>query len=122
MCGVPTAPHVGANHAHRLVSPGACEEPPIAPVALLVARRTVLDHLRSIENVVRGITREDGLELGKPSRQDFAPRVREMAGDEPELMAILEPLLAVLAPMIEQLARLTKQVLDISSTKRPADS
>ena len=36
-----------------------------------------------------------------------------MAGNDRELMALLEPLLAVLASMIEQLARLTRQVLDI---------
>jgi transposase len=69
--------------------------------------------MRSIENVVRAITREDGIKLGTPSRKDFAARVREMAGNEPELMAMIEPLLAVLAAMIEQLARLTKQVLDV---------
>ena len=51
--------------------------------SLLVARRTVLNHMRSIENVVRAITREDGIKL------------------------------AVLASMLEQLARLTKQVFDI---------
>jgi transposase len=81
--------------------------------SLLVARRSVLNHMRSIENVVRAITREDGIKLGTPSRKDFAGRVREMAGNEPELMAILEPLLAVLASMMEELARLTKRVLDI---------
>ena len=36
-----------------------------------------------------------------------------MAGNQPEPMALLEPLLAVLASMIEQLARLTKLVLDL---------
>ena len=85
--------------------------------SLLVARRSVLNHMRSIENVVRGITREDGIKLGTPSRKDFAARVREMAGNEPELMAMLEPLLAVLACMIEELARLTKRVLDIVKTE-----
>lgn len=86
--------------------------------SLLVARRSVLNHMRSIENVVRGITREDGLKLGKPSRRDFATRVREMAGDEHELMAILKPLLTVLATMIEQLARLTKRAFDIAKTEK----
>lgn len=81
--------------------------------SLLVARRTVLNHMRGIENVVRGITREEGIKLGTPSRKEFAISVREMAGDRPELMAMLEPLLAVLASMIEELARLTKRVLDI---------
>jgi transposase len=81
--------------------------------SLLVARRAVLNQMRSIENVVRAITREDGIKLGTPSRKEFAARVREMAGGEPELMAMIEPLLAVLASMIEELARLTRRVLDI---------
>ncbi len=74
--------------------------------------------MSSIENVVRGITREDGIKLGTPSRKDFAARVREMAGGEPELMAMLEPLLAVLARMIEELARLTKRVFDIVKNEK----
>ena len=65
------------------------------------------------ENVVRAITREDGIKPGTPSRKDFATRVREMVGNEPELTALLEPLLAVLASMLEELARLTRRVLDI---------
>jgi transposase len=86
--------------------------------SLLVARRTVLNQMRSIENVVRAITREEGIKLGTPSRKDFATRVREMVGNEPVLMAMLEPLLAVLASMIEELARLTKQVLDIVKNEK----
>jgi len=81
--------------------------------SLLVARRTVLNHLRGIENVVRAITCADGIEPGTPSREDFAARVRETAGDQPELMAMQEPLLAVPASMIEELARLTRRLLDI---------
>ena len=86
--------------------------------SLLVARRSVLNHMRSIENLVRAITREDGIKLGTPSRKDFAGRVREMAGDDRQMMAMLEPLLAVLASMIEQLAHLTKQVLDIVKSEK----
>jgi len=86
--------------------------------SLLVARRTVLNQMRSMENVVRAITREDGIKLGTPSRNDFAPRVREMARGQPELMAMLEPLLAVLASMLDQLARLTKQVFDIVKNEK----
>ena len=81
--------------------------------SLLVARRSVSNQMRSIENVVRAITREAGIKLGTPGRKDFAARLREMAGNEPGLMVLLAPLLAVLASMIEQLARLTRQILDI---------
>ncbi|HEY0908953.1 MAG TPA: IS110 family transposase [Bradyrhizobium sp.] len=81
--------------------------------SLLVARRTVLNEMRSIENVARAILREGGIKLGTPSRTDFAGRVRELAGGDALVMALVEPLLAILATMLSQFARLTKQVLDI---------
>lgn len=81
--------------------------------SLLAARRTVLNEMRAIENVVRAILREGGIKLGTPSRAAFAGRVRDLAGDDALVMALVEPLLAILATMLNQLARLTKQVLDI---------
>src|SRR3954468_14082752 len=81
--------------------------------SLLVARRTLLDEMRAIENVVRAILREAGLKLGTPGRTAFAGRVRELAGKDPEVMPLVEPLLTVLGTMLDQFRRLTKQVLDI---------
>ena len=81
--------------------------------SLLVARRTILNEMRSIENVVRAILREAGVKLGTPSRTVFADRVRELAGGDALVMPLVEPLLAILATMLRELARLTKQVLDI---------
>ena len=81
--------------------------------SLLTARRTVLNEMRSMENVVRALLREAGFKLGTPGRAAFAGRVRELAGDDPAVAPIVEPLLSVLATMLAQLARLTKQVLDI---------
>ena len=82
--------------------------------SLLVARRTVLNEMRSIENVVRAVLRESGVKLGTPARAAFAGRVRELTGDDALLRPLVEPLLAILATMGDQLARLTKQVLDIT--------
>ncbi len=59
--------------------------------SLLASRRTVLNEMRTIENVVRALT-----------------------GDSPTVMPLVEPLLAILATMSEQLAHLTKRVLDIA--------
>jgi transposase len=81
--------------------------------SLLVARRTVLNEMRSIENVVRAILREAGIKLGTPSRTVFAGRVHELAGADAEVMAMVEPLLAILSVRLKEFARLTKQVLDI---------
>ena len=82
--------------------------------SLLVARRTVLNEMRAIENVVRAVLREAGLKLGTPARTAFAQRVRELAGDNQAVVPILEPLLTILETMLAELARLTKQVLALA--------
>jgi transposase len=82
--------------------------------SLLVARRTVLNQMRTIENVVRAVLREAGLKLGTPGRAAFAGRVRELAGDDRAVMPMVAPLLAILATMLAELARLTKQVLELA--------
>jgi transposase len=81
--------------------------------SLLVARRTVLNEMRTIENVVRAVLREAGLKLGTPGRAAFAGRVRELAHDNAHVTAIVEPLLTVISTMLDQLAHLTRQVLAI---------
>lgn len=81
--------------------------------SLLIARRTVLNEMRTIENVVRAILREGGIKLGVVSRPAFAARVRELADGDGALKRLVEPLLAILSTMLGEFARLTKQVLDI---------
>lgn len=81
--------------------------------ALLVTRRTILNEMRSIENVVRALLREAGLKLGTPSRAAFAGRVRALADGDALAMELVEPLLRILATMLEQFGRLTKQVLEL---------
>lgn len=81
--------------------------------SLLVARRTVLNEMRTIENVVRAILREAGVKLGTPTRAVFADRVRELAGDDAAIMPLVEPLLAVLGTMLSEFTRLTRHVLDV---------
>jgi transposase len=81
--------------------------------SLLVARRAVLNEMRTIENVVRAILRETGLKVGTPARKDFIPRVRELAAGEESLAMIVEPMLGILATMLREFTTLTKQVLAI---------
>jgi transposase len=81
--------------------------------SLLVARRTIINEMRSIENVVRAILREAGIKLGTPSRTAFADRVRELAGADELVMSLAEPLLVILSTMLKELVHLTKQVLVI---------
>lgn len=82
--------------------------------SLLVARRTVLNEMRSIENVVRAVLREAGIKLGTPSQADFLERVREFAGGDATVTPLVEPLLAILATMLREFTHLTKRVLDIT--------
>ena len=81
--------------------------------ALLVARRTVLNKMRDMENGVRALLREAGLKLGTPSRKDFAARVRDLAGEDPVLKPLVTSLLAIIATMVRELAQLTKRILAI---------
>jgi len=81
--------------------------------SLLVARRAVLNEMRTIENVVRAILRETGLKLGTPARKDFIVRARELIAGEQTLASMIEPLLEILGTMLREFARLTKQVVTI---------
>jgi len=81
--------------------------------SLLVARRTVLNEMRAIENVVRALLRETGIKLGTLSRKEFVNRTRELMANDPVLTGLTEPLLTILTTMVSAFARLTKQVLDI---------
>lgn len=81
--------------------------------SLLVARRTVLSEMRSIENVVRAILREAGFKLGTPARSTFCDRVRDLAGADAQAKALVEPLLTILETMLREFSRLTKQVVDL---------
>ena len=49
--------------------------------SLLVARRTVLNEIRSRKNVVRAVLREAGIKLGMPCRAAFVGCVCELVGD-----------------------------------------
>jgi transposase len=82
--------------------------------ALLAARRLVLNKMRDVENGLRALLREAGLELGTPARREFAVRVRELTAADPVLSALAEPLLTIIAAMTRELAQLTERVLDIA--------
>ena len=69
--------------------------------------------MRTIENVVRAIFRENGLKLGTPARKDFIVRAREFISGEKGLAMMIDPLLEILATMLREFTRLTKQVLVI---------
>src|SRR3954463_4968796 len=72
--------------------------------SLLVARRTVLNEMRAIENVVRAVLREGGLKLGTPSRTAFPERVRDLMAEDASVKPLVDPLLTILVTMLDQFA------------------
>ena len=106
-------PRACADHAHRLVSAGACQEPAMPVMALAAGRpphgaeRDAYDRERGARHPARG---------RRQARHAVAHRLcrsRARAGRRTEVMAMVEPLLAILRVMLKEFTRLTKQVLDI---------
>jgi transposase len=62
---------------------------------VLTARQLMRSKLLDVENELRGLLRNFGLDVGKVTGRDFEPRVRELASGEPALLLVVEPLLAV---------------------------
>jgi hypothetical protein len=60
--------------------------------------------------------REARLKLGTPSRTAFADRVRDVAGADPVVLPLVEPLQRILGTMLAEFASLTKQVLELART------
>lgn len=77
-----------------------------------MARRTLLDKRRDVENSVRALLREAGLKVGTVSRRNFPNRARELAAGDAVLLSLAESLLAVIEVMSRQVDVLTKRVLD----------
>ena len=97
-------PRAGADHAHGLVPAGSCQEPPVPAVAVAAGgpphgpERDAQHRERGAGDAARG---RPQARTPRPGR--FAGRVRELAGDDDAVMAMVEPLLAVLRTMREQL-------------------
>lgn len=80
-------------------------------LALVTARKLLVNKLKDIENSVRGLLRGFGLKLGAVGRAGFEARVREQIAGESRLRAIVEPLLVARAALRTQLGVLHRQVL-----------
>ena len=81
---------------------------------LLVARKGVLHGMFALENVVRGLFREEGLKAGKASGRKFTDTVKELARADQALDDIVTPILDVLVTMQGQLADMTARVVAIA--------
>jgi len=97
---------VGWYRAVHVKTPAAQEQ-----VALVTARKLLVNKLTDVENSVRGLLRGFGLKLGQVGRGRFEARVRELLEGMPRLLAIIAPLLTARAALKDQLAVLHRQVL-----------
>ena len=80
---------------------------------LLNNRRCVKGKMIDIESQVRGTLRAFGHKVGVVTRKNYEQRIRELIGEDIELLSYVEPLLVIRAHMLEQLAKLEKAVLDM---------
>ena len=69
----------------------------------------MLNKTCDVANGLRALLREAGLKLGRPSRKDFAARVREPVGADALLSASAEPPLAFTEAMTREFAQLTRR-------------
>lgn len=97
---------VGWYRAVHVKTPEAQEQ-----MALITARKLLVNKLKDVENSVRGLLRGFGLKLGQVGRARFEARVRDLLEGMPRLLAIVAPLLTARVALKEQLAVLHRQVL-----------
>src|SRR5512132_1211768 len=106
-----------ADRAHRLVPPGAGQEPrqPPHPDAAGGPCRLVAMH-RDVANQIRGILKTFGLVLGKVAAGKFEARVRQLIAGNSLLVEVIEALLKVWRTTGEQLVTLHRRVLRLTQT------
>lgn len=83
-------------------------------LALVRARKLLVNKLTDIENGIRGLLRGFGLKVGQIGRSKFESRIRELLEQAPGLQGIIEPLLKVRGELRDQLGGLERQVLQIA--------
>jgi len=79
--------------------------------SLLVARSQLVSHRQAIANTIRGLLKTFGIVIARGSKGIFSARVREAAGDDATIMAIIDPLLAAWQTLREQIAVFDRQIV-----------
>lgn len=83
-------------------------------LALVTARKLLVNKLKDVENGIRGLLRGFGLKMGSVGRAKFAWRVRELLASEVALQSIFVPLLAARDTLRGQFALLDRQVRQVA--------
>ena len=82
--------------------------------ALLVSRALLVKIKRDIENQIRGLLKNLGLIIGRAKMNVFTVRATELAGDRPDLAAVVEPLLKAREAVGKQITDLDRKVLRLA--------
>src|SRR4051794_15708947 len=78
---------------------------------LLVARSQLVGQRQSVANNIRGLLKTFGIVIQLGCKGVFAIRVREAAGDNDVLMAIIDPMLVAWQALRDQVAVFDRQIL-----------
>ncbi|MFB9953000.1 IS110 family transposase [Rhizobium puerariae] len=81
---------------------------------LLTARKLLQEKAIAIENDIRGLLRNFGLKVGIVGAGKFEERIRDLAGDMPELCDIMDALLVARQKLREQFTVLHERLLSIA--------
>jgi len=80
---------------------------------LLNNRRCIKGKMIDIESQIRGTLKVFGHKVGVVTRKNYEQRIRELIGEDTELLAYIEPLLIIRTHMLEQFSKLEKAVLEM---------
>jgi len=92
------AVHVKSTQSHQLK-------------LLLTSRKLLLNKLLDVENHIRGSLKVFGLKVGKVTRRQFEPRVRELFEGQSALLRIVSSLLRTRSVLLEEYNGLDRLVL-----------
>ena len=81
---------------------------------LINNRKCIKNKLIDIESQIRGTLKVFGHKVGVVTRKNYEHRIRELIGDDQELMSYIEPLLNIRGTMMVQFEKLEKAVLNIA--------
>ncbi|MCP5006729.1 MAG: IS110 family transposase [Planctomycetes bacterium] len=81
---------------------------------LINNRKCVKNKLIDLENQIRGTLKVFGHKVGPVTRKNYEQRIRELIGDDYELLSYVEPLLIIREHIMTQFTKLEKAVLNIA--------
>lgn len=82
---------------------------------LLVARRTLIDNRRNVENAIRGTLKVFGIKIGQVSRLKFGERVRELVATNVEIADTVAALLKARDALMDQYHVLHRRLKAVAS-------